>query len=87
LKSGDFDFYIGHTSSVRKQIELLIDTGFEEKLAQFQSDSLFEPEPFIFSIASFAGHSASTRDPVKRMLVEEFKPRMNVERPKKKGSA
>ena len=87
LKSGDFDFYIGHTSSVRKQIELLIDTGFEEKLAEVQSDSLFEPEPFIFSIASFSGHSASKRDPVKRMLVEEFKPRMNVERFKKRKKA
>jgi len=35
-------------------------TGFEEELAEYHADSPFATKPFIFSIASFARHSASS---------------------------
>ena len=76
----DLSFYIGHSDSIRQQIEMLIDSQFEEKLAGYQAESLFAPTPVSFSIANYEGYSASARDPVKCLLIEEYSPRMNAKK-------
>lgn len=78
LKCGRVDFYIGHSQELRSQIEMLVESGFEERLANCQSSWLFEPEPASFLIASMPDRSATERDGIKRSLVDSFKPRVNV---------
>ena len=80
LTSADLSFYIGHSNSIRRQIERLIDSRFEEKILEYRSDSLFEPAPVTFSIANYEGFSPSARDPVKGQLVERYFPRMNAQK-------
>ena len=80
LACEDLSFYIGHSNSIRQQIEMLIDSQFEEKLAGYQADSLFAPTPVSFSIAKYEGYSASARDPVKSLLIEAYSHRMNAKK-------
>lgn len=80
LACENLSFYIGHSNSIRQQVEMLIDSQFEEKLAKYQADSLFAPTPVSFSIANYEGYSPSARDPVKSLLIEEYSPRMNAKK-------
>jgi len=78
LACDDLSFYIGHSESIRRQIEMLVESNFEDRLAEYQEESLFAPTPVSFSIARYEGYSASARDPVKSLLIEEYSPRMNA---------
>lgn len=78
LKSGELDFYIGHSQHLRTQIEMLLDSKFEERLAQSHMQSLFVPQPVSFSIARLPDCSTLQRDGIKRHLVNSVEPRVNV---------
>lgn len=78
MKSQDLDFYVGHTGNLRDQMERLLDSDIDETLACYNTHSLFESGPLTYSIASVPALAVSDRNPIKRLLVNELEPRLNI---------
>lgn len=74
MRSGEMDFYVGHAGNLRDQLERLLDSEIEETLACYNTYSLFESGPLQFSIAA----TSTNRGSVKRILVNEHEPRLNI---------
>jgi len=78
MKSQGVNFYVGHSGNLRAQIEMLLDEEIEETLACYNTYSLFDSGPLTYSIAPLPSLSVSARNPIKRLLVAEFEPRLNI---------
>lgn len=80
MKSGELDFYIGQAQNLKEQVESLIESDFDRQLSEYRESTLFGPTPISYSVAELAGLSASKMEPIKRLLIDENNPRMNVSR-------
>lgn len=78
IKCAGVDFYVGHARNLREKVEAVIAADLGAKVLSQASCLLFEPEPLEYFIAPAATMRVSHRFAVKKLVVTESSPRLNI---------
>jgi hypothetical protein len=78
MKYQQANLFIGHTESLRRQIDKILGTNFYSFLPRIGIFESLNAKLIEFAVAPFRGVSPSSREPFKTGLIRSEDPRMNV---------
>jgi len=71
-------FYVGHASNLREKVGAMVTADIAAKIDEQCSQLLFPPEPLEYAIAPAPTMPISYRFDIKKLVVQESNPRLNI---------
>ena len=78
LRSAGVDFYIGHANNLREKVSAMADVELRHRIPVRSSQLPFDSEPLEYLIAAAPEMPVSHRFEVKKRVVSENLPRLNI---------